>query len=95
MPDKYYIKTRSRGAQSFSIGPVTILESILMMQVQTPRALSLLSPRMIASYSAMLFVHLSESFVKLRWVVYLYLNPDGVVRTATTLALEWPQAPSQ
>jgi hypothetical protein len=35
----------------------------------------------------MLFVHLLESFVKLRQVAYLYLDPEGVVSTATTLAL--------
>lgn len=58
-----------------------------MKQVRTPRALSLQKPRMIASYSTMLFVHLLESFVKLRQVAYLYLDPEGFVSTATTLAL--------
>jgi hypothetical protein len=56
-------------------------------RVRTLRALSLQKPRMIASYSTMLFVHLLESFVKLRQVAYLYLDPEGVVSTATTLAL--------
>jgi hypothetical protein len=34
---------------------------------------------MIASYFVMLFVHLLESFVKMRSAVYLYLHPKGVV----------------
>lgn len=51
------------------------------------RALSLRSPRMIASYFAMLFVHLSDSNAKFRRVVYLYLAPDGDVMTAAALAL--------
>jgi hypothetical protein len=41
------------------------------MQVVTPRALSLRRPRMTASYSAMLFVHLSDSRVKLKRAAYL------------------------
>jgi hypothetical protein len=45
---------------------------------------------MIASYSVMLFVHLSESFVKLRRVAYLYLDPNGTVNTSATPAPEWP-----
>lgn len=45
---------------------------------------------MIASYFVMLFVYLSESFVKLRRVAYLYLDPKGAVNTSATLAPEWP-----
>jgi hypothetical protein len=50
-----------------------------MMHVVTPRAHSLRSPRMTASYSAMLFVHLSDSSAKLRHATYLYLTPAGDV----------------
>jgi hypothetical protein len=58
--------------QSFSICPTTILELVLTMQVVTLRALSLWSPRMTASYSAILFVHLSNSSAKLRHAAYQY-----------------------
>jgi hypothetical protein len=50
-----------------------------MMHVVTPRARSLRSPRLTASYLAMLFVHLSDSSAKLRCEVYLYLTPVGDV----------------
>jgi hypothetical protein len=56
------------------------------MHVVTQRALSFRSPRMISSYSVMLFVHLSDSSAKLRCVSYLYLAPDGVVMTAAAPA---------
>jgi hypothetical protein len=59
-----------------------------MMQVRTPRILSLRRPRTIASYSTMLFVQ--ESFVKLSQAAHLYLDLKGVVNIATTLAPEWP-----
>jgi hypothetical protein len=53
------------------------------MQVVTPRARSLQSPKMTASYSVMLFVHLSDSSAKQRRVAYLYLSPAGDVMIAT------------
>jgi hypothetical protein len=53
--DKYCIRTSSLAEQSFSICLVTILESVLTIQVVTHMALSFQSPRMIASYSDMLF----------------------------------------
>jgi hypothetical protein len=53
--------------------------------VVTPRALSLRRPRMTASYSAMLFVHLSDSRAKLRRAAYLCLTPVGEVMTARRL----------
>jgi hypothetical protein len=62
------------------------LESVLIMQVVTPRARSLQSPRMTASYSAMLFVHLSDSSAKLRCAAYLYLSPAGDVMIAAVPA---------
>jgi hypothetical protein len=62
------------------------LESVLMVHVVTPRAWSLQRPRMTTSYSAMLFVHLSDSKAKLRCVVYLYLTPSGDVMIAATPA---------
>jgi hypothetical protein len=58
------------------------LESVLMMHVVTPRARSLRSPRMTASYSTMLFVHLSHSSVELIHEAYLYLTPTGDVMIA-------------
>ena len=66
-----------------------------MMQVVTPRALSLRRPRMTASYSAMLFVHLSDSRAKLRRAAYLCLTPAGEVMTAAAPAPAWRHAPSQ
>jgi hypothetical protein len=62
------------------------LESVLTMHVLTPSALSLRSPRMIASCSAMLVVHLSVLRAKLGRATYLYLAPDGAVITAAASA---------
>lgn len=73
--------------QSFSILSATILESILTMHVLTPWALNLRRPRIIASYSAMLFVHQSVSREKLRRAAYLYLVLDGVMIMAMVVAL--------
>jgi hypothetical protein len=66
-----------------------------MMQVVTPRALSLRRPRMTTSYSAMLFVHLSDSRAKLRRAAYLCLTPAGEVMTAAAPAPAWHHALSQ
>jgi hypothetical protein len=71
---------------SFSTWPTTTLESILTMQVVMPSALSLRRPRMIASYSAMLLVHLSDSKAKLRRAAYLCLTPVGDMIIAATPA---------
>jgi hypothetical protein len=57
-----------------------------MMHVVTLRARSLRSPRMTASYSAMLFVHLSDSSAKLRRATYLYLTLVGDVMIAAAPA---------
>jgi hypothetical protein len=65
------------------------------MQVVTPRALSLRRPRMTASYSAMLLVHLSDSKAKLRRAAYLCLTPVGEVMPAAAPAPAWHHAPSQ
>jgi hypothetical protein len=56
---RYCMSTGSFAEYSFSIWPTTTLESVLIMHVVTPRARNLRSPRMTASYSAMLLVHLS------------------------------------
>jgi hypothetical protein len=66
-----------------------------MMQVVTPSALSLRRPRMTASYSAILLVHLSDSKAKLRRAAYLCLTPVGEVMTAAAPAPAWHHAPSQ
>ena len=50
---------------------------------------------MTASYSAMLFVHLSDSRAKLRRDAYLCLTPTGEVMTAAAPAPAWHHAPSQ
>jgi hypothetical protein len=55
---------------SFSTWLAMTLESILTMHVVTPSARSLRSPRMTASYSAILLVHLSDSKAKLRRAAY-------------------------
>jgi hypothetical protein len=93
--DKYCIRTSSWAKQSFSICPATILELVLTVQVVTPRALSFRSPKMAASYYVILFVHLSNSSVKLRHAAYLYLVPEGDVMTAIAPAHAWHHAPSQ
>jgi hypothetical protein len=56
------------------------------MQVFMPRALSLQSPKMTTSYSAMLFVHLFDSRAKMRWATYLYLALDGAMMIVATPA---------
>jgi hypothetical protein len=80
---------------SFSTWPATTLESVLTMQVVTPSALSLRRPRMTASYSAMLLVHLPDSRAKLRRAAYLCLTPVGDVIIAAAPAPAWHHAPSQ
>jgi hypothetical protein len=65
------------------------------MQMVTPSAFSLRRPRITASYSAMLFVHLSDSRAKLRRVAYLCLMPVGDVIIAAMPAPAWHHAPSQ
>jgi hypothetical protein len=66
-----------------------------MMQVVTPSALSLRRPRMTASYSAILLVHLSDSKAKLRRAAYLCLTPAGEVMTAAAPVPAWHHALSQ
>jgi hypothetical protein len=65
------------------------------MQVVTPSAFSLRRPRITASYSAMLFVHLSDSRAKLRRAAYLCLTLVGDVIIAAAPALAWHHALSQ
>jgi hypothetical protein len=50
---------------------------------------------MTTLYSAMLFVHLSDSRAKLKRVAYLCLTPAGEVMTAAAPAPAWHHAPSQ
>jgi hypothetical protein len=57
-----------------------------MMQVFTPRARSLRGPKMSTLYSALLFVHLSDSSAKQRHTTYLYLSPAGDVMIAAAPA---------
>jgi hypothetical protein len=66
-----------------------------MLYVVTPRARSLRSPKMTASYSAMLFVDLSYSSAKRRRTANLYLSPMGDVMIATAPVPAWHHAPSQ
>jgi hypothetical protein len=94
MSVRYCISTGSLAEYSFSIWPVTTLESVLMKHVVTPRARNLRSPRMTASYSATLFVHLSDSSVKLRRTTYLYLTLAGDVIIAAAPAPVLHHAPS-
>jgi hypothetical protein len=89
------MSTGSLAEYSFSTWPASTLESVLIMQVVTPSARNLRSPKMTASYSAMLLVHLSDSKAKLRRVVYLYLMPVGEVIFAAAPAPAWHHAPSQ
>jgi hypothetical protein len=66
-----------------------------MMQVVTPSALSLRRPRMMALYSAILLVHLSDSKAKLSHAACLCLTPMGEVMTAAAPAPAWHHAPLQ
>ena len=72
----------SLAKQPSSIWLATTLESVLTMHVVTLRARSLRRPKMTVSYSAMLFVHLSESSAKRRRTAYLYLSSVGDVMIA-------------
>jgi hypothetical protein len=89
------MSTGSFAEYSFLIRPVTTMESVLIMHVVTPRARNLRSPRITASYSAMLLVHLSDSKAKLRRAAYMYLTPTGDVIIAAVPAPAWHHAPSQ
>jgi hypothetical protein len=80
---------------SFSTWPATTSESVQTMHVVTPSAHNLRSPRMTASYSAILLVHLSDSKAKLRRAAYLYLTPAGDVMIAAVPAPAWHHTPSQ
>jgi hypothetical protein len=86
------MSTGSFAEYSFSIWPATTLESVLIMHVVTPRAHNLRSPRMKASYYAMLLVYLSDSKAKLRRAAYLYLMPTGDVIIAAAPATTWHHA---
>jgi hypothetical protein len=61
----------------------------------TPSALSLRRPRMTASYSATLLVHLSDSKAKLRRAAYLCLTPVGDVIIAAAPTPAWHYALSK
>jgi hypothetical protein len=63
MKVKYFLRVSSLAIHSFSIWLETTFESILRTHHWTPTALSLQSPNSMASYSAMLLVHLSVSLV--------------------------------
>jgi hypothetical protein len=91
----YCMSTGSVTEYSFSIWPTTTLESVRIIHVVILRARNLRSPRMTASYSAMLLVHMSDSKAKLMRVEYLYLMPAGDVIIVTAPAPAWHHAPSQ
>jgi hypothetical protein len=65
------------------------------MHVETPSARNLRRPRMTASYSATLLVHLSNSKAKLSRAAYRCLTPVGEVMKAAAPAPAWHHAPSQ
>jgi hypothetical protein len=92
---KYCMSAGSFAEYSFSTWPTMTLESVLIMHVVTPSAHNLRSPRMTASYSAILLVHLSDSKAKLRRAAYLYLMPVGDVMIAAVPAPAWHHALSQ
>jgi hypothetical protein len=50
---------------------------------------------MIASYTVILFVHLSDLSAKLTQAAYLYLALNGVVMIVAALAPTWHQTLSQ
>jgi hypothetical protein len=89
------MSTGSFAEYSFLTWPATTLESVLTMHVVTPSARSLRRPRMTASYSAILLVHLLDSKAKLRRVTCLYLTPVGVVIIVAAPAPAWHHAPLQ
>jgi hypothetical protein len=73
---------------SFSILLAITLEFVFSMQFWTPIARNLRSPNSIASYSAMLLLHLSASAVNCKRATYLNLMLEGDVRIAAALASE-------
>ena len=75
----------SLAVYSFSTWPVTTLESILTVNVFAPKAFALLSAKIRASYSVVLFVDLNSSLA-----TYFSLTPEGAVRTAEAPAPAWP-----
>jgi hypothetical protein len=80
---------------SFLIWLAITLESMFSVQYWTHIARSLRRPNSIASYSAMLLLHLSTSTVNCSHAAYLSLMPEGDVSIAAAPASETPQAPSQ
>jgi hypothetical protein len=82
------------GDALFSVWTAITLESLFMMQLWTPMARNLWSPKSKVSYSAILYVHLSVSLVNCSLTAYLSLIPDGEIRIVEALALAFPQAPS-
>jgi hypothetical protein len=86
------MSTGSLAEYSFSTWSATTLEYVVIMQVVTLSARNLRSPKMMASYSAMLLVHLSDSKAKLRQATYLYLMPVGEVMIAAAPAPAWHHA---
>jgi hypothetical protein len=91
----YFSKVASLVMHSFSIWFVITFECVLIMHLWTPMARSLWNPKSRASYSVMLFVHLSVSLINYNLVTYPNLIHDGELNMAAAPASTLPQAPSQ
>jgi hypothetical protein len=84
---KYLSKVASLAMHYFSIWLAITLESVFSVQFWTPIARNLRNPNNIASYSAMLLLHLSIYAVNYKHAVYLSLMPEGDIRIAAAPAL--------
>jgi hypothetical protein len=91
---RYLSSVLSLAMHSFSIWLAITLESIFRMQRCTPNACNLWRPNSIASYSAMLLLHLSASALNYSHAAYHNLIPEGDFNIAAAPAPEAPQAPS-
>jgi hypothetical protein len=85
----------ARSMHSFSICPATTLDYVRRVHLWTPIALNLQSPSNMASYSAMLLVHLSASLLNYNLAAWHNLIPEGEISMVAAPAPAVPQAPSQ
>ena len=86
---RYFCSLGSLALKLFSMWPEMTWESVLITAHLTESAWSVDKARMIASYSALLFVHWNSSLA-----AYLNLILDGEVRIAMITAPTDPHAPS-
>jgi hypothetical protein len=86
----YLSKQASLAMHSFLIWPAITFKYVFNMQFWTPIALNLRRPSSTASYSAILFLHLSVSTVNYKCAAYLSLMPEGDIKIVAAPAPETP-----